>query len=81
MTSRSQDVRNEVERIRQALRDEVARRRPSHAEIERAAGLREGELSGILAGEVELGVAHLFRILRAAGVPPQQFFLSLCQPP
>lgn len=80
MTPGPQNVRGEVERMRQALRDVVARCSPSHAEVERAAGLREGELSDILAGEIELGVAHLFRILRATGVPPRKFFRSLAKP-
>lgn len=75
--SPSQEVRGEVERMREALRAEIGRRNPSSAEVERQVGLPAGGLDALLAGEVELGVAHLFRILHALGVPPSRFFVKL----
>lgn len=75
--SPSQEVRGEVERMREALRAEIGRRNPSSAEVERQVGLPAGGLDALLAGEVELGVAHLFRILHALGVPSSRFFVKL----
>ena len=76
MTPASPSVRDEVERILKALRAEVGKSFRSYTAVEREVGLREGELNAILTGEVELGVAHLFRILHAIGVPPRQFFVK-----
>lgn len=77
LTSASQDVRDEIDRMREALRVELAKSFRSHAEVEREVRLGTGELGAILSGETELEVAHLFRILRAIGVPPRRFFAEL----
>lgn len=58
----------EVIRIQKALRSAVAGSPVSHTEIESKLGMRKGKLASILAGRVELSVAHLFGIPRAIGL-------------
>lgn len=64
-------------RIREALREAVRGSRLSFPEIEEALGLRAGLLTDIFSGRVELGVAHVYGVLRLLGVPPWSFFLRL----
>jgi len=71
------DIRDEVERMRRLLRAVVRRSLLSESEIERLAGLRDGELEVLFAGRTELRVAHVFCILRAIGIEPWKFFLDL----
>lgn len=73
----SQDVREDVRRVREALRAAARQSRLSYLQIEEALGMCGGYLSVIFAGKVELRVAHVFGILRAIGVEPRQFFLEL----
>jgi hypothetical protein len=67
-TAIPQDIRDEVQRMREALRTAVRR---SHLvdvpQIEQALGT-----SG-----AELRVAQVFRVLHAIGVEPWRFFLAL----
>jgi transcriptional regulator with XRE-family HTH domain len=71
------DIRDEVRRMREALRTAVRNSRLSHAQVEEALGMCGGYLSVIFAGKVELRVAHVFRILKVIGVEPWKFFLAL----
>lgn len=71
------DIRNEVQRMREALRTAVRRSRRDVAEIEQDLGMAAGGLRVLLRGGTELRVAHVFRILRAIGVEPWRFFLEL----
>lgn len=59
------------------LRTAVRRSALGDAQIEQALGLGAGDLNVLFAGQVELRVAHVFRILRAIGLEPWKFFLEL----
>ncbi len=76
-TAIPQDVRDEVRRMREALRTAVRRSLLSESQIEQAAGMGDGDLNVLFAGRAELRVAHVFRILHAIGVEPWRFFLAL----
>lgn len=72
-----QDVRDEVQRMREALRAAARGNRLSHAQIEEALGMSAGSLNVIFTGKIELRVAHVFGILRAIGCPSWKFFRDL----
>jgi hypothetical protein len=67
-----QDVRNDVDRMREALRGRL-----SYSQIEEALSMCGGYLSVILSGEVELRVSHVFGILKVIGMSPWDFFADL----
>lgn len=71
------DIRDEVHRMREALRTSVRISRLSYAQVEEALDMCDGYLSVIFAGKVELRVAHVFGILKAIGIEPWKFFLEL----
>jgi transcriptional regulator with XRE-family HTH domain len=64
-------------RVLQALRDFVSDSDRKLSEIERRAGYGPGYLQQVLAGAVELKVAHLEEILAALEVPPSRFWPRL----
>jgi hypothetical protein len=72
-----QDVREDVRRMREALRTAARQSGLSYWRIEEALGMCGGYLNVIFAGKVELRVAHVFGILRAIGAEPRRFFLEL----
>jgi hypothetical protein len=76
-TALPQAVRDDVRRMREALRTAARQSRLSYSQIEEALGMCGGYLSVIFAGKVELRVAHVFGILRAIGAEPRQFFVEL----
>lgn len=76
-TAMPQDIRDEVRRMREALRTAVRRGPLDDAQIERALGMGAGDLDILFAGKTELRVAHVFRILNAIGLEPWRFFLEL----
>jgi hypothetical protein len=76
-TAIPRDIRDDVHRMREALRTVVRTSLLSELQIEQAAGLDEGALKVLFAGRAELQVAHVFRILRAIGTEPWSFFLEL----
>ncbi|HYU32515.1 MAG TPA: hypothetical protein VEW48_10160 [Thermoanaerobaculia bacterium] len=61
----------------EALRREVERSLLSRAEIEQALAMPAGTLDDLFTGKVELGVAHVFGILRVIGAAPWDLFLGL----
>jgi len=71
------DVREEVDRMRQALRATVRNSRLSDEEVEESLGLRAGFLNVVFSGKDELRVAHVFGILKAIGCEPRAFFCEL----
>ncbi len=77
LTEVPSDVRDEIRRMREALRTAVRNSRLGHAQVEDALGLCAGHLSVIFAGKVELRVSHVFGILKAIGREPWTFFLEL----
>ncbi len=66
----------EVRWFREALRSAVARSPLSHAQLEQALGLADGTLDAIFTGRRELGVAHLFGLLRVMGMDLWQVLLT-----
>lgn len=71
------DIRDEVRRMKEALRTAVRNSRLSYAQVEEALGMCDGYLSVIFAGKVELRVAHVFGVLAVIGIEPWSFFLEL----
>lgn len=71
------EIRDEVERMRDALRAAVRRSRLSEPEIEQRAGLGDGELKDLLGRRAELRVAQVFHILYAIEIEPWSFFQEL----
>ena len=61
----------------QALRDFVSDSDRRLSDIERRAGYGPGYLQQVLAGAIELKVAHLEEILAAIEVPPSHFWPRL----
>jgi transcriptional regulator with XRE-family HTH domain len=61
----------------EALRDVLAEKRISQAEVERRAKMPERYLSKLLNGHVRLTMEHVLDVLDAAGVEPHEFFLRL----
>lgn len=61
----------------QALRDFVSDSDRKLSEIERRAGYGPGYLQQVLAGAIELKVAHLEEVLAALEVPPSRFWPRL----
>lgn len=78
MPTEPEDLRDEVDRMREALRRAVRESSLSDSRIEQALGLRAGELSALLTGKADLRVAHVFRILKVIGMEPWRLFLELC---
>jgi len=76
-TSLPDDVRGDVQRMRELLRWVVQRSHLSPSQIEQALRMKRGFLDLFFAGKVELQVGHVFRILRLTGTDPWQFFLTL----
>ena len=69
--------REEVERIRAALRTAIRLSGVSSRQIERDLDLSTGYLTRILAGHVELRVVHVLSICQRIGLPPGNFFGAL----
>jgi plasmid maintenance system antidote protein VapI len=63
--------------MREALRDAVRQRALTYAQIEQELGVHRGDLKRLLAGRIDLPVAHVFRLLRILGMEPWKFFLWL----
>lgn len=63
--------------IVEALRDLIAERRTTQAEVERRARLPKRYLTRLFGGGVGFYVVHIFRILEAIDVEPQAFWLRL----
>lgn len=72
-----EDVREEVHRMREALRAAVLASPLSSAQVEEELHMCAGSLSVIFEGKVELRVTHVFAILRVIGIHPWGFFLEL----
>ncbi|HKH48144.1 MAG TPA: hypothetical protein VKM72_26090 [Thermoanaerobaculia bacterium] len=71
------DIRGDVQRMREILCRVVQRSHLSPAQIEQGLHVRKGFLDHLFAGRSELQVAHVYRILRLTGVDPWRFFLTL----
>lgn len=78
MPTEPEDVRDEMDRMREALRRAVRESHLSDSRIEQALGLRSGGLNAILTGKADLRVSHVFRILKVIGMDPWRLFLQLC---
>ena len=76
-TTIPRDIRDDVQRMREALRAVVRTSLLSESQIEQAAGLDEGALKVLWTGRAELRVAQVFRVLRATETEPWRFFLEL----
>ena len=63
-----------VDRVREALRDEVVTSHLTQRSIETTNGFARGYLSQVLKGHVTLSVRHLLGILLALGISPDAFF-------
>lgn len=72
-----EDIRADVQRMRELLRFVVEQSPLPPAQIELVLGVRRGFLKDLLAGRAELKVGHLFRILRLTETEPSKFFLKL----
>lgn len=66
----------EMRWLREALRSAAARSPLSDSELEQSLGLAGGTLDAIFAGKRELGVRHLFGLLRAMDISLWQVLLQ-----
>ncbi len=69
--------REEVERIRAALRTAIRLSGVSSRQIERELGMSTGYLTRILAGHVELRLAHVLSVCGVIALPAGHFFAAL----
>lgn len=74
---RVNDLQNEVRRVLDALRTAIRLSGVSHRRIERELALSTGYLTRILAGQVQLRIAHVLSILQVVGLAPGNFFAAL----
>ena len=72
-----QEVRDEVDRMREALRTAALRSRLSYGKIEEALNMSDGYLTVIFSGKAQLRVSHVFGILKVIGTSPWEFFAEL----
>lgn len=70
-------VAQEVERVTAALRTAIRLSGVSNREIERKLNMSTGYLTRILAGHVELRMAHVLSICEVIGLPPEKFLSAL----
>lgn len=66
-----------VEKLRQELKLQVRASDLTQRAIEDANGFSHGYLSQVLQGHVTLTARHVFGILIALGIPPEEFFWRL----
>lgn len=71
------DVRDDVDRMREALRTAALHSLLSYSQIEEALNMCAGYLTVIFSGKVELRVSHVFGILKVIGASPWGFFAEL----
>lgn len=64
----------ETQRLSDALREAIRRRKISQREVERTLGQSKGYLSLLLHGNVDLKVKHVFAVLKVIGMEPEEFF-------
>lgn len=74
------DPQDEVRRLAAALRTAIRLSGVSHRQIERELELSAGYLSRILAGHIQLRLAHVLAICRIIGLPAASFFAALYPP-
>src|SRR6185295_2935103 len=72
--------REEVDRIRAALRTAIRLSGVSSRQIERELNMSTGYLTRILAGHVELRMAHVLSVCGIIGLPAGNFFAALFPP-
>ncbi len=66
-----------VDRLREELRRMVRESGSTQRTLEEANGFTRGYLSQVLQGHVTLTARHVFGIVLALGIPPDEFFLRL----
>lgn len=69
-----QEVQDEVDRMREALRAAALRSPLTYRKIEEALNMSYGYLTVIFSGKAQLRVSHVFGILKAIGMSPWDFF-------
>jgi transcriptional regulator with XRE-family HTH domain len=67
----------ETQRVADALREAIRRRKISQREVERTLGQSKGYLSLLLNGNVDLKLKHVFAVLQVIGMEPTELFLSI----
>ena len=67
----------EVQRVSDALREAIRRRKTSQRQIERVLGQGKGYLSQLLGGNVDLKLKHVFAILEVLGLAADEFFFGI----
>jgi len=67
----------EVQRVSEALREAIRRRKTSQRQIERVLGQGKGYLSQLLGGNVDLKLKHVFAVLEVLGLAADEFFLGI----
>lgn len=77
---KSEELRQEVERVTAALRTAIRLRRVPLRHVERELGLGTGYLTRILGGRVELRMNHILGVCLVIGLPPGEFFATLYPP-
>ena len=83
MTSPAIDPRDpqpEIGRLAAALRTTIRLSGVSYRHIERELDLSTGYLTRILAGQVQLRMAHILGICTVIGLPPESFFAAVYPP-
>jgi hypothetical protein len=74
------DTEVEIERIRAALRAEIARRRVSMQELDQTLGDGKNATSQLLRGRGRLRFDQIYDRLRVLEISPREFFLRLYAP-
>jgi transcriptional regulator with XRE-family HTH domain len=71
------EVEVEVERVCEALRDAIRRKKSSLRSVEQALGQGRGYMSQLLGGNVDIKLKHVFSVLAVIGVQADEFFLNV----
>ena len=77
MLSPDLDPSTDVRRLASALRTAIRVSGVSHRRIEREIGLSTGYLTRILAGQIQLRMAHVLSICHVIGLPAGSFFAAM----
>jgi transcriptional regulator with XRE-family HTH domain len=68
------EVEVEVDRVCEALREVIRRKKSSLRNVEQALGQGRGYMSQLLGGNVDIKLKHVFSILGVIGVKADEFF-------
>ena len=71
------EVEVQVDRVCEALREVIRRKKSSLRQVEQVLGQGRGYMSQLLGGNVDIKLKHVFSVLAVIGVDPDEFFLNV----